>query len=78
MLFKIILTFEGLSTDLTSEGNIVLVTTLVDHKIVRFGKTTLTILADKFYCALCTHLLPTTKFSAVAFSFHWHYREHLE
>ena len=79
MLFEVILTFEGLATDLAGKGYVVLVATLVYHEIVGLGETSLAVLADKVYSNLCPHhFLPTAKLPAVALCFHWHYREHLD
>lgn len=76
VLFKIVLSFEGLSADLTGEGHVVLVTTFMYHEVVGLGKTPLAVLANELNCALGAHLLPAAELPAVPLCLHWHYREH--
>lgn len=76
MLFEIVLSFEGLSADLTGEGHVVLVTALMYHEVIGLGKTPLAVLADELDCALGAHLLPAAELPAVPLCLHRHYREH--
>lgn len=71
MLLEVVLTLERLAADLTREGDVVLVTALVDHQVVRLGEATLAVLADEL--ALGPHL--ASELPPVV-TLHLHNREH--
>jgi hypothetical protein len=76
VLFKVVLAFKGLAAHLAGEGYVVLVTALMDHKIVRFGEASLAILADELNSAFGTHFLSAAKFPAMPLCLHRHYSKH--
>ncbi len=71
MLFEIILPFERFTTNFARESYVIFVRPFVYHKIIRFGKSSLTVFADKF--AFRAHFTP--EFPPFV-RFHLHNREH--
>lgn len=71
MLLEVILTLERLAADLARERDVILVTALVNHQVVRLGKATLAVLADEL--ALGPHL--ASELPPVV-TLHLHNREH--
>ena len=71
MLLQVVLPFERLPAGLTSEGDVILVRPLVDHKVIRLGESALAVLADEL--TFGPHF--ATKFPTVV-GLNWHYGEH--
>lgn len=73
MLFEVILSFERFAADVAGESDIIFVTPLVNHEIVRFGKSSLAKFAYKvaFGSHFPSKLAPLIRLQL-------HYRKHLE
>lgn len=74
MLLEVVLALEGLAAHLAGEGDVVLVTALVDHQVVGLGEATLTVLAHKL--ALGPHLAP--ELCPPVVTLYLHNREHVD